>query len=98
MKLFQGGVFRRKKTGTLNDDMIDEEEGDAPAFIEISSVRSGAGRNVTDLSGAEEEDGDEDGDGRGYVAPSMSEPVMSEPVISGFDHEGDDDDSFDSEI
>ena len=39
MKLFSGGVFRKKQKGALNDEIAN---GDGtPAFIEISSIRSG---------------------------------------------------------
>ncbi len=65
MKLFSGGVFRRKKHGVLNDDVDYDEDGEGtPAFIEISSVRSGASRGAS-------------GSITGSYAPPAVEPVIS---------------------
>jgi len=60
MKLFSGGVFRRKKKGMLDDD-VEEGGGGTPAFVEISSVQSGA----SVMSGT---------DG-GYIAPKESSVI-----------------------
>lgn len=79
MKLFSGGVFQKKRNGALADDI--EAGNDTPAFIEISSVRSGisnghASRNVEIRTSS-------------YRAP----PPQQGPVLSGFD-DSDDDESY----
>lgn len=66
MKLFSGGVFRKKK-GMLDDEVGEDGDARSPAFVEIASVgdarsvRSGAGiyeaPNVSNVvSGFDNED------------------------------------------
>lgn len=89
MKLFSGGVFQKKKNGgALADDI--EAGNDTPAFIEISSVRSGisnngGGHNTTSSRNVVIRTSS-------YRAPA---PTMQQqgPVLSGFD-DSDDDESY----
>jgi hypothetical protein len=73
MKLFSGGVFQRKKNGALADDI--EAGNDTPAFIEISSVRSGMSNGQA---------------GRSVVVRTPSYKAPQGPVLSGFDDSDDD--------
>ncbi len=80
MKLFSGGVFQKKKNGALADDI--EAGNDTPAFIEISSVRSGISNGHASRNGVVRTSS--------YRAP----PVHQQgPVLSGFD-DSDDDESY----
>lgn len=85
MKLFSGGVFKKRNNGPLADDI--EAGNDTPAFIEISSVRSGlsngnaANRNVVIRSSTSS-----------YRAPHPQQQQQyqpQQPVLSGFDDSDD---------
>ena len=81
MKLFSGGVFKKRNNGPLADDI--EAGNDTPAFIEISSVRSGisngnASRNVVIRSSTSS-----------YRAPHPQQQHPQQPVLSGFDDSDD---------
>lgn len=80
MKLFNGGVFRKKKGPTLNGEIAGAES--APAFIEISSIRSGISRGG----------GDDMSVKSGVSKSAGSYKAPAEPAI--FENESDDSDDL----
>lgn len=69
MKLFSGGVFHNKRNQSgKNVPLTDDEASEAPSFIEIASIRSGADDDISVRSGTS----------RSYRAPQARESAIFE--------------------
>ena len=78
MKLFSGGVSRKNKKGALNDDIVN---GDGtPAFIEISSIRSGMSTGGDDVASVKSSSSRRSNKAGSYKAPAspVEQPVIFE--------------------